>query len=376
MQRRELPYIEKRWREFREDHVEDLDLITNQFKRNIKKSIDKFSELDGGTINSQLNYCSLPMHVAYGLLMEHYKEKPFVKYDKKKEEINKIVYLYAEAFSFFANYRRTKVIWNLDKDFIESVSDLPFPDNVPVNALCYLPNDTIVVPIPRKINDEGDNLDVYFLCWYDFELTESGSSELRLRIGMYLNGGAFSDKAHRDFMPIKEGFMGSLCSINLTENKTINDVWMKAIEDEGRSLSATYLKDDLRMLLNSLLYASGCDDIIKVIGHQYPSPVKKIIRRQPKPETVKKDFVEPNEYTVGVKFGSAIRQYKTEMQKHQYDGLPTGRTVRPHIRRAHSHLFWAGSDRRIPRVRFLPPIPVKMTEEQPEQPSVLMRSVS
>ena len=52
-------------------------------------------------------------------------------------------------------------------------------------------------------------------------------------------------------------------------------------------------------------------------------------------------------------------------------GTPTGRTVRPHLRRAHWHLYWTGEGSRhdparaIPVLRWLPPIPVKL-DEAPE----------
>jgi hypothetical protein len=57
--------------------------------------------------------------------------------------------------------------------------------------------------------------------------------------------------------------------------------------------------------------------------------------------------------------------------EHRNDpALATGKTVRPHMRRAHSHLYWTGNGREIPRVRFLLPISVtggKLIEE-PERP--------
>jgi hypothetical protein len=62
-------------------------------------------------------------------------------------------------------------------------------------------------------------------------------------------------------------------------------------------------------------------------------------------------------YLAGEDFTRAIERWGME---HGRDaGDPTGRSVRPHMRRAHSHLYWTGAGRAVPRVRFLLPISVK-----------------
>jgi hypothetical protein len=52
---------------------------------------------------------------------------------------------------------------------------------------------------------------------------------------------------------------------------------------------------------------------------------------------------------------------------------PTGITLKPHIRRAHWHLFWAGKGRGEPRVKWLPPIPVNVTRSA--EPTVTVHPV-
>lgn len=70
-----------------------------------------------------------------------------------------------------------------------------------------------------------------------------------------------------------------------------------------------------------------------------------------------KDLRAPALFAVGTAYRAAIERWEQEQERDQ--GEPTGRTVRPHVRRAHAHLYWTGTGRRIPRVRFLLPIPVK-----------------
>jgi hypothetical protein len=62
----------------------------------------------------------------------------------------------------------------------------------------------------------------------------------------------------------------------------------------------------------------------------------------------------------------------SRVEEHRSDpGVESGRTVRPHMRRAHSHLYWTGEGRKQPRVRFLLPISVRggRLVEEPAQPT-------
>jgi len=82
-----------------------------------------------------------------------------------------------------------------------------------------------------------------------------------------------------------------------------------------------------------------------------------------------KDLDEPATYSVGRDFARAIEWWEVE---HRGDarGDATGRLVRLHMRRAHSHLYWTGAGRAVPRVRFLLPLSVKggALVEEPEAP--------
>jgi hypothetical protein len=59
-----------------------------------------------------------------------------------------------------------------------------------------------------------------------------------------------------------------------------------------------------------------------------------------------------------------------EIEHRRDEGVTTGRTVRPHMRRAHPHLYWTGEGRTQPRVRFLLPVSVHGGKlvKKPEHP--------
>jgi hypothetical protein len=63
-------------------------------------------------------------------------------------------------------------------------------------------------------------------------------------------------------------------------------------------------------------------------------------------------------------------------QRTRFKASPDFVSVRPHMRRAHSHLYWTGAGRKQPRVKFLLPISVRggaLVEEPEESQVTLMR---
>jgi hypothetical protein len=112
-----------------------------------------------------------------------------------------------------------------------------------------------------------------------------------------------------------------------------------------------------------LLYLTGEPDLVRIV-HTGEKPLKaKIARTDPERY---RDLAAPSIQAVGKAFARAIERW--EIEHRGDDGVITGRTVRPHMRRAHSHLYWTGEGRKQPRVRFLLPISVKgeALVEEPE----------
>lgn len=107
----------------------------------------------------------------------------------------------------------------------------------------------------------------------------------------------------------------------------------------------------------------------------------------PKPKKVKKGWRtfatnQATTWDVGVRVGAAIKQAAT-MSDHS-DGETTGRTVRPHIRRAHWHTYLSGKRKRedgsdIPasqrrrELKWIPPLPIAVTS--PDELPAVIRTV-
>lgn len=72
----------------------------------------------------------------------------------------------------------------------------------------------------------------------------------------------------------------------------------------------------------------------------------------------------PKVIAVGYEIGAALRAYRRSERAELDAAKPgTGRKVRPHIRRAHFHTYRVGAGRVDSIVKWLSPIPVKMTTD-------------
>ena len=131
------------------------------------------------------------------------------------------------------------------------------------------------------------------------------------------------------------------------------------------SLRETYASKSKVMLenidneLSLLLYlCSDCPDLGDREPPQYIEP--KIIKGRNKWIPRQK----PEVWNVGVRLGAAIKRYHEYSSAQEGEGNDTGRSVRPHIRRAHWHGYWTGPKKESARQKFIykwiPPIPVNV----------------
>ena len=99
------------------------------------------------------------------------------------------------------------------------------------------------------------------------------------------------------------------------------------------------------LALTILLYFGGEPDVVRIVHPgERPAVKSKLERRDPERF---RDLREPTHYAVGKEFSRPIERWEIG---HRGDpGVETGRTMRPHMRNAHSHLYWTGPARTQPR---------------------------
>jgi hypothetical protein len=125
------------------------------------------------------------------------------------------------------------------------------------------------------------------------------------------------------------------------------------------------------LTLTMLLYLGGEPELVRIL-HPGEKPLKAKVARTG-PERYR-DLAEPTVQSVGKPFTQAVEQW--EFQHSGDEGVATGHTVRPQMRRAHSQLYWTGAGRKQPRVKFLLPTSVRggaLVEEPEESQVMLMR---
>lgn len=116
----------------------------------------------------------------------------------------------------------------------------------------------------------------------------------------------------------------------------------------------------VRCAVNALLYILGDEDVVQQV-HPGAPPAASAPRGRPITEREERlrDLSEPAWYDVGRAYGAAIERWADAREAEAHGAGSGERSVRPHMRAAHAHLYWTGPGRTVPRVRYLPPIPVK-----------------
>lgn len=122
---------------------------------------------------------------------------------------------------------------------------------------------------------------------------------------------------------------------------------------------------DLAPLISLLLYL--CSESPDYGGRQppgNPQPVK--TKKGPRLFPPK----QPQVWDVGVHIGAALRQAADHQTSTPAGG---GKSKRPHVRRAHWHLYWTGKGRQIPKLNWLPPIPINIAD--PDSRPVVIKTI-
>lgn len=252
------------------------------------------------------------------------------------------------SLATWAAYREAKTFYRVDSLLADCLIKTPWPEHVPTAAL-RLPSRCPVLEIPWQGGI------VHIAVHYDLMTTQEETGQLELRI-MQLSGSYW--------LPIS--FL-HLAGDTLQDCIKSAGFLAKLHAPNPESVDPLAFRTPLAgLVLTLLLYLAGEPDVVKV-AHPGERPEKEAKMRRSDPDRWR-DLHSPASYDVGTSFRAAIERWEIERQKEA--GLPTGKSVRPHMRRAHAHLYWTGEKRSIPKVVFLMPISVKggRIVEEPEGP--------
>jgi hypothetical protein len=259
----------------------------------------------------------------------------------------------------WAAYRESKIIYRVDPFLAECLSRSAWPDHVPTEAL-RLSGRCVILELP------ADPTPTYVAAVFDLATGAEASEILELRLSNYClplsSDSPELAPIHHQWLPV------SVLRLDGPDLAACLARAQRTAEQNGASGkdTATWRNHIVALALTVLLYLAGEPDVVRQVHPGAKPTVKGAVRRRD-PERFK-DLQPPTINAVGTAFTRAIERWEIERQDQR--GEATGRSVRPHMRRAHAHLYWTGVGRGVPRVRFLLPISVRAGKlvEEPEMP--------
>lgn len=267
--------------------------------------------------------------------------------------------MHAGALTALAAWRITQGIYRIDPALYGPLVETPIDGDIPADALLMLPEWCVYVETPGAVS-YGNIPVLGAFCSLEFDV-KTGGRELRLLLDV--NGASGPD-----LVPCIVHLGGSVedgiqaAAVTMIRNTGGVDV--------GQSLAARLWIDPARRIISLLLYICSLNDFSRRGNPGQPS--------NPEPKRTRRDGWKlfpasgPTEWVVGVRMGAALRAAYQREEAGQ-DGTPSGKQVRPHVRRAHWHTILSGprklangtevpADQRRRDLRWMPPIPVNIDD--------------
>lgn len=258
----------------------------------------------------------------------------------------------AHELTLFAQWRQTQGIYLFDEDFGAEIDDTDVEDikQIPVDALTRTPEPVIYLSLGKNYDVDGDIYDSVF-CGV---LPKFNEGHRNLLLLTFVNG------THNGADPYHIGF--DLSAQNWLEDSL--ERHHTPVSMGGIDVARTMIVS----AVNRLLYL--CSDKPDLSGIP-PRPADPVVTRRGGVRFFPAERTTPIQ--VGVRFGVAFRKYREESAARGEAGPPTGRTMPPHMRKRHWHLYWIGP-RNAPvrdyRLHWLPPIPVNISSEEDLAPTI------
>lgn len=259
-----------------------------------------------------------------------------------------------------AAWRMTQGIYRFDPALYDAVAATPLTGDLPTALLQRMPEWCVYIETPG--HSVGTSPVHGAWCHLEHDVNTS-----RMELRFILDGDSSLPLA-----PFPLHLVGTLDeSIASMTAEAARQADRAGIDHAADVIAAAPIADAVRPIISLLLYLCTDDpDLTRRGKPDTPAnPVPKRTRRrgwQLFPASG------PLEWDVGVRIGSALRAaYQREQTGG--DAAPTGRSVRPHVRRAHWHTFLSGprlrddgtaipSDQRRRDVRWVPPIGINVDD--------------
>lgn len=260
-------------------------------------------------------------------------------------------------------WRMTQSIYRFDPALYAAVVDTPLEGDLPSSVLYLLPEWCVYIETP-ELEWAGRPLHgVWTHLEYD---VNANRSELRFLVDSEL--GLYAIVIHLGDWPLDEAIERA---VHEAARQATLHQHTRNLAELKRFDAAQALRPLLQPLMSLLLYLCAA-------GADFTRRGKPGQPENPKPVKTRRRGWQlfpaggPTEWDVGVRIGAALRAAYQQEQQGAH-GAPTGRQVRPHVRRAHWHTILSGPRKRedgsvIPanqrnrELRWMPPIAVNVAD--------------
>jgi hypothetical protein len=255
-------------------------------------------------------------------------------------------------------WRMTLGIYRFDPALAGALVDTELSGEIPCDVLLRMPEWSLYLETPMvELGDERVHG-----AWCHLESdANTGGTELRLLLD--LDRVLVPIPVHLGSWPLAEGLAKAAEMAH--RNAIAHGIQLSASNALAASIPA------VRQIVNLLLYVCA-------LGADMTQRGQTAVPANPEPVSTRrhgtKTFAANKEtvWDVGVRIGAALRA-AYQREETGGDAAPTGRGVRPHVRRAHWHVFVSGprlrddgsaiaAGERIRELRWLPPIPVNVDD--------------
>lgn len=274
------------------------------------------------------------------------------------------VQISAGDYAVARNWRRTKVVYDVDPTLMRSLAEMDTTDVLPGEIMRQLPHPNPVFifsggyPTVHKDGEAGVIRAMYVSGRTAQNLMCSTHSEEATNYQLTFVSDLLNEQGEvKDIDYVRISF--GLAESSFTIRKLVEDIldgyaWEPLLRSTAsEQAKRQYLEDLAKFGIAHLLYVCSdkADSQRRPIGRK---PAKKG-ERPPKPIQL---------HQVGWRIGPAITATRRQVEQGRHVGTETGRTVAPHVRKAHLHTFRHGKGRALSKVKWLPPIFVNANGEE------------
>ncbi|MFI0265572.1 hypothetical protein [Streptomyces luteogriseus] len=292
------------------------------------------------------------------------------------EDIATSIQISAGDYAVMRTWRRTKIVYDVDPTLMRSLAEMDTTDVLPGDIMRQLPHPNPMfvftdghpvlhkdgVPgVIRAMTVTGRRADNTMCSTHDEEAT---NYQLTFNADLLNDDGKV-----KDLDSVRISF--DLADTSFTINKLVDSIidgyaWEPLLRhNTTEEKKRQYLVNLAKFGIAHLLYV--CSD--KADAERRPvgrKPTKKG-QRPPKPLQM---------HQLGYRVGPAIKAAQVRYIKQTKTDASTGRSVAPHIRRAHLHTFAHGKGRALRKVKWLPPIFVNSNGDQFTAEGTIVRVTS